>query len=284
MEFYQLEYFRKLCEFKRFSKTAEYFHVTQPTISIAIKKLEEEFCGELIDRSNRSFSITPMGYEFLKYANRIHEEIELMHEDLLQYSNRIHKVIRIGMPLSLYGTIVSSIATDFISNHPEIPLHISQTSPEYMEEALCSGNLDMCISFDIFSDSIQKETLGQREFLAYVAPVHPLNGLSEITPDMLNGESFLISKEPIGIGKCMHKYFNEHNIAGNYYGLGNLLPEDAYSRAMNLEGIAFLDSTFSNGTGIPLEPPLFLDTVLAWKKDKTLTKDQKILAKFILSL
>ncbi len=284
MEFYQLEYFRKLCEFEKFSKTAEYFHVTQPTISIAIKKLEEEFCGELIRHNNRNFSITPMGCELLKYANRIHDVIECMHEDLLQYSDCVHKVIRIGMPLSLYGTIVSSIATDFISSHPEIPLHISQTSPDYMEEALCSGHLDMSISFNVFSDSIHKEILGQREFLAYVGPEHPLYGVSEITPEMLNGESLLVSKEPIGIGKCLHNYFNEHDIAGNYFGLGNLLPEDAYSRAMKLEGIAFLDSTFSNDNGIPLDPPLFLDTVLAWKKDKKLTKDQKILSKFILSL
>jgi len=284
MEFYQLEYFRKLCEIKKFSKTAEYFHVTQPTISIAIRKLEEEFGGDLTEHGNRNFSITPMGRELLKYANLIHDDVERMHEHLLPYSERAHKVIRIGMPISLYGSVVSSITNDFMPIHPEIPLHISQSSPDFMEEAICSGHLDICIGFDVFSDSIHKETLGQREFFAYVAPEHPLHGQPEVTPDMLNGQTFLVSEEPIGIGQCLHDYFNQHHIAGNYYCLGNLLPEDAYNRAMNLEGIAFLDSTFINVNGVPLEPPLFLDTVLSWKKGRELTQDQKLLVKFILDL
>lgn len=284
MEFYQLEYFRKLCEFGKFSKTAEYFHVTQPAISIAIKKLEKEFGGELIAHNNKAFHITPMGLEFLSYANRIHMEIQNMYADLAQYGNHSHKVIRLGMSLSTYGRIASAISKDFIPKHPEIPIYLSHMSPEYMKEALSSGNLDICITFDALTNNLQKLPLGRMEFAAYIPPDHKFHSLPHISPEMLAGESLLVSREPLGIGKCLHEYFKQFDFESHYLEIGNLLPADALDSAMRGEGIAFLDINFSPSNCIPLDPPLYLDTAIAWSKDKVLTRDQRLLADFILSI
>ncbi len=283
MELYQLDYFRKLCEFQSFSKTAEYFHVTQPAVSIAVKKLEEELGGKLLRHDNKTFTLSPMGQEFLYHVNKIHLELENMYDALEKYSDLPHKVIRIGMPLSIYSSIATAIADEFVAEHPEIPVYLSHTSPEYVSEAILLGNLDMGIALGEVPDKIQKITLESLEFYAYVSPEHKLYSCDYITPEMLEGEQLLVSREPYGIGECLHKYFEQYDFEAKYLETGNLLPLDAFNAAMQGKGIAFLDKNLSSEHYIPMEPPLYIDMAIIWSKDKVLTKDQRVLVDFILS-
>lgn len=281
MDIYQLEHFKKLCETGSFSKTAAFYHVTQPAISISIKKLEAEFCGDLIDRNSKSFQITPMGEALLAHANKVLAEVAALYADMESYGIGAHKTIRIGLPLTMYGSIAMAITEVFMPKHPEIPIHITHSSPEYVQEAINANNLDLCVTFKLLADTLQREALGKIEFGAYVADSHPLHNQSQLTPEMFQGANFLFSDKASGISKCFHAYFKNYDFDADYLKTGNLLPIDAYNRAMAGEGIAILDKKFASSKCISLEPPLLIDTVIGWSKERPLTKDQQLLVKFI---
>lgn len=284
MEIYQLEHFKKLCETGSFSKTATYFHVTQPAVSISIKKLEAEFGGDLIERNNKSFTITPMGEALLAHASKVLSAVSALYADMQEYGIGAHNTIRIGLPLTMYGAIAMAITEIFMPQHPEIPIHITHSSPEYVSEAINTNTLDLCVTFSLLADNMNKKTFGQVEFGAYVSDTHPLSQYTQLTPDLFDGASFLFSDKPFGISKCFHAYFKKYSIKADYLKSGNLLPIDAYNRAIEGDGIAILDKNFAHSKCISLNPPLIIDTVIGWSKERPLTKDQQLLIKFIKDL
>mgnify|MGYP002657459252 CR=1 FL=1 len=81
MEFRQLEYFCTISELENFTRTAKVLHVSQPSVTKAIKALEAELGLTLIDRSQKHVTLTEAGRAFLIHARRIMQDAELANQD-----------------------------------------------------------------------------------------------------------------------------------------------------------------------------------------------------------
>ena len=82
MEFRQLEYFVTISELENFTRTAEVLHVSQPSVTKAIKSLEGELKLTLIDRSQKHVSLTEEGRTFLIHAQRIMRDVQSAYQDM----------------------------------------------------------------------------------------------------------------------------------------------------------------------------------------------------------
>lgn len=101
MELYQLEYFRVLCKHGSYTSASQELNVSQPTISMAVKKLEEECGGDIIDRKRKSFALTKKGETLLTWAVVIHNDVESMLQAIDTFSTRQRELIRLAFPIPL---------------------------------------------------------------------------------------------------------------------------------------------------------------------------------------
>ena len=76
MELYQLEYFRVLCKYGSYTSASQELNVSQPAISMAIRKLEDECGGDIINRDSKNFALTPKGEVLQSWAVKIHNDVD----------------------------------------------------------------------------------------------------------------------------------------------------------------------------------------------------------------
>jgi DNA-binding transcriptional LysR family regulator len=88
MDLAQIRTFQSVAAYQSFSKAAEELHLTQPAVTAQIKNLEKQFGQHLIDRTGRSFSLTPAGEAFLTYAQQIINLTEQAQTTIEQFSNQ----------------------------------------------------------------------------------------------------------------------------------------------------------------------------------------------------
>ena len=120
MEFRQLEYFCTISELENFTRTAEVLHVSQPSVTKAIKSLESELGLTLIDRSQKHVSLTEEGKAFLLHAQRIMQAAETAKQDMMRYRSDSRGTIHFGIPPMVEAYLFPDLFTKFQSVFPDI--------------------------------------------------------------------------------------------------------------------------------------------------------------------
>lgn len=86
MEFYQLQYFEILCKYKSYTMAAQELNVTQPTVSIAVRKLEKELGVFLVEKNSRDFRLTPAGEVFLSESRKVLAAVDELNSKIASAS------------------------------------------------------------------------------------------------------------------------------------------------------------------------------------------------------
>lgn len=143
--FIHLEYFVCLARYRNFSAAARELHVAQPTLSLLIKKLEDELGIQLFVRNTRSVRLTPGGEEFLVWAKRLLRDRELALEATSRYSGLERGRLRVGfIHTSRYHGFLSSIIA-FQKHYPGIALELVEDTSDHLIQRLNGGDLDVAI-------------------------------------------------------------------------------------------------------------------------------------------
>lgn len=126
----QLVYLLALAREKHFGQAAQRCHVTQPTLSAAIRQLEEELGVPIVERANRFIGFTPEGERVLDHARRIVADCDAMRQELTEMRQGASGHLRIGaVPTVL--PIMALITGPFAARHPKVSIAIlSMTSVE----------------------------------------------------------------------------------------------------------------------------------------------------------
>ena len=121
MELRQLRYFAAIQQHRSFTRAAQELHVTQPTVTTALRNLEEELGTSLIDRS--SCQLTPAGEELLRRAETIFRNLDAITEEIKNGAYRQHKLC-IAVPPVSCASLYAPILNEFAPSHPDIDLRI----------------------------------------------------------------------------------------------------------------------------------------------------------------
>jgi len=192
MEFSQLETFVTIAREKNFSRAAERMLRTQPAISIAIRRLEEEIGAPLFDRSRRSATLTDAGEALLAYAQRIlnlrAEAIGSIKE--LRQLQRGKVSIGANESTSLY--LLPQIILDYRQKYPGIKVEVYRSVSAALPREIIDMNLDFAIlSFEPPDSDLESFPILNDDLVLIMSPKHPLAGRKSITIKELGKESFI---------------------------------------------------------------------------------------------
>jgi DNA-binding transcriptional LysR family regulator len=142
----QLEYLVALAREGHFSRAAQACHVSQPSLSAAIRKLEHELDVPIVRRGNRYDGLTPEGERVLVWAHRILAECEELRQDLSTMENGLAGTLRIGaIPTTL--TTAPLLTTPFCTKYPRARVSIESLSSQDIALRLTEFELDIGMTY-----------------------------------------------------------------------------------------------------------------------------------------
>lgn len=177
MELKYLKTFTTVVRLGSFSKAAEFLYISQPTISLHIRNLEEELKTRLIIRSAKSFEVTPKGLDVYRYAVSI---LQLTDRMISECSIESRKIVTIGASTIPSAYILPEVLPDFVAGHPEIYFVIDQSDSAGVITKLLDGVLDVGLigmkpsderitSIPFYTDHVVIITPVNDHFLRYAA-------------------------------------------------------------------------------------------------------------------
>ncbi len=212
----QLEYIVAVGECKSFANAAKKCHITQPTLSMQIKKLEEELNVLLFDRSKKPVRPTEIGNQIIEQARISLGEIRSIHS-IIESREKEEGELRIGIIPTLSPYLLPLFAIEFGQKFPNTLITINEMLSEEIAFNLYNNNLDLGILVTPFdTPGLQKSTLFYEPFIAYLAADHPLSNQSKIDIYDLDLKDIWLLKEGHcfrnqAISICSESSFLENN-------------------------------------------------------------------------
>lgn len=285
MDLRQLTYFQMVCRLKSFTKTAEQLNISQPSISIAIQKLEEEVGVKLLERNRKQVIITPAGEVFLYRINDILNAIENVTTEMHNYSISKKEEIRIGIPPMIGSYLLPYLFTEYKAQYPNVELIIQELGSTEIQALIESGELDIGLIVLREKQSVfEIEQLKNGEILLILSPEHPLNKLSTVPFELLKEESFILMIEGTNIRNIIMDTCSTHGFKPEIVHTSTQIATISKLVASGI-GISFMPdlmvNQYDNLVGKPFSNPLFIDTGLVWRKNKLLSSSTKELINFI---
>lgn len=183
MELSQLRYFVKLAELLNFTEASKELFITQSTLSISIKQLEEELGARLFDRIGKKVYITEAGNTFLSYATGALEKLS----DGVQEVHAANNVFRGSLDIGItYSTreILNSHIVEYTRKYPGIRLTVRMyNTVEEVIEALLGNQLDIAITYtpEKLPPHVEIHPLIESALAVIVSHDHALAGLDRVT-------------------------------------------------------------------------------------------------------
>ena len=178
---------------KNFRKAADKCFVSQPALSLAVKKLEDELGIVLFERSRTDVSITQAGQAIINQAIIVLDEAGKIKEMAQQGDGQLEKPFKLGLIYSIAPYLLPLIIPLLRNSAPDMPLEIEENITKNLEEKLKKGFIDAAIvalPFDI--PGIEIENLYEEPFVTVVPVKHPWAQKKTIKADLLASEKVLL--------------------------------------------------------------------------------------------
>jgi LysR family transcriptional regulator, hydrogen peroxide-inducible genes activator len=192
----QLEYLVALDEHRHFVNAAKASFVTQPTLSMQIKKLEEELGILLFDRSKQPIIPTDAGKLIVAQAKSILRETRKIEDILLGYQEKISGDLTIGIIPTVSSFLVPHLLGNFSKSYPEVQLHIKELHTDQIVKLIDDDHLDVGIlATPLHIDFLAERPVFYEKFLLYLNPSHPAYGKKPLTAkDLMDDKLWLLSQ------------------------------------------------------------------------------------------
>ncbi|MEM7617117.1 MAG: LysR substrate-binding domain-containing protein [Pseudomonadota bacterium] len=200
MNIRDLQYFLAVAELEHFGKAAEQCHVSQPTLSGQIKKLEEQLNITLFERTNRHVMLTETGKHIANNARRILREIDAIHEIAESSRDPLAGKFRLGAFPTLSTYIFPKIVPQVKKIMPNLRLILSEEKTAYLLDKLKNGEIDAALlALPVQDNFLLSHAIFDDEFFLAVPPNHDLAKYNKIDQNMLNKYRLLLLEE----GHCL---------------------------------------------------------------------------------
>ncbi len=192
MDLSQLEIFLSIAEEKSFSRAAEKMLRTQPAISIAIKRLEEELGETLFDRSSKNGSMTEAGKILFSYAQRMLNLRDEAREAVSEFRGMFRGRLTIGANESTSLYLLPPLLMEYRKRHPKIKIAVFRNVSEKIPLEVQERNLDFgFLSYDPMNPQLQSIEIHRDELVLVVPPKHRLAKQNQIAVKDLGEEQFV---------------------------------------------------------------------------------------------
>lgn len=195
----ELRYAVTLDETRHFGQAAARCFVSQPTLSIAIRKLEDRLGVILFERHRGRAEVTPVGRKILDQARRVLAESALLEEIAAGAVDELAGPLRLGAIYTVAPYLLPNLVPGLSKIAPKMPLVIEENFTDQLSERLRQGELDVIIVAMPFEPpGVRVWPLYEEEFVVAMSPQHTLADDAQIDPAELAEERLLM----LGPGHC----------------------------------------------------------------------------------
>lgn len=200
MNFQQLEYILAVDRYRHFVTAAQHCHVTQATLSMMIKKLEDELQIKIFDRSRQPVIPTEVGQKIIAQAKVVLRETAGLIDIVQKESNLVQGELRIGIIPTLAPYLLPLFLDQFLKKYPEIKLQISELTTDVIIERIKHNQLDAgLLAIPVNQADLVEIPLFHEEFVVYSSQksMHPRK--KYLLPSDLNVDKLWLLEE----GHCL---------------------------------------------------------------------------------
>lgn len=200
MTIVQLEYLLAVANMGNFSLAAERCFVTQPSLSMQIKSLEEELGVILLDRTKKPVMLTQAGEIVVSRAREVIKEYNYVYEDIAVLKGTMSGKLRLGVIPTIAPYLLPTMVQDYAKRCPLVELEIKEMITPDIVKALGHDELDAAIvAGGTCPDAVNEEDLYDDKFFVYVSPAHPLLARNNVRVEDINLKEMLLLSE----GHCL---------------------------------------------------------------------------------
>ncbi len=202
----ELKYIVAVAREKHFGRAAESCHVSQPTLSVAIKKLEEELEVKLFERSANEVSVTALGEKIVRQAQSVLEQAAAIKEMARCGQDPVAGPLTLGVIYTIGPYLLPELVRQSIKRTPQMPLILQENFTIKLLEMLRTGEIDCAVLAEPFPDTgLAVAPLYDEPFFAAVPNNHPLAAQNSVSAEQLKNETMLL----LGAGHCFRDHVLE---------------------------------------------------------------------------
>ncbi|MDR2885168.1 MAG: hydrogen peroxide-inducible genes activator [Rikenellaceae bacterium] len=200
MTIIQLEYLLAVANYGSFSLASQHCFVTQPSLSMQVKNLEEELGVILLDRSKKPVIPTEAGAVVIRNARETLKAYNFIRESVNDLKGEVSGVLRLGVIPTIAPYLMHLFIPAFMRRYPKVELQISEMMTAQIVEALSRDMLDAAIiAGGGTPKGITEHELFNDKFYVYVSPQNPLYGRSNVRIEDISPRDLLL----LGEGHCL---------------------------------------------------------------------------------
>jgi LysR family hydrogen peroxide-inducible transcriptional activator len=200
MEMQQLRYVVAVARARNFSRAAEQCHVSQPSLSQQIQKLEEELGERLFERLRREARLTAHGEAFLRRALRILDEVDGAARDAKEAKEGLRGVLTFGVLPTIAPYLLPKVLPAFSDRFPKVELVVQEDNTAMLIRQVLAYELDFALASQPILDArLEIRELFSEELVLALPPGHALTSKRLVNSMDLDGERLIVMKE----GHCL---------------------------------------------------------------------------------
>lgn len=273
MKLFQIQYFCAACEQNSITKAAELLHVSQPSVSTAIRALEEEFDCRLLERGGRGFSLTEEGRYFYQQSSKLLENSKELSRGM-KVLGRQHNAVTLGASPMAAGRVLPHIFRILPQEGPRaVRLQILECGGNILD-MLDSGYLDFALIplNELIETQYQVLEIGDFEVVLAVPAGHRLADQTAVTPEELAEEPLAYFDEDSIFSTRINQIFERSHIhphiqciTSQVYTIRRLI---SCGVALSFLFRGIVEET-SDLRPISVDPPVRIRIGLVWRKGPT---------------
>lgn len=276
MELRQLAYFQMASRMKNITRAARRLKVSQPNITVAIKKLETELGVKLFDRSQKQLTLTPEGAVFLKRIELALRNIDDAILEVNDYKQLQKGTIKIGIPPMMGAYLFPKVFSGFRHLHPKLDVLLFEEGSLSIREKLESDELDFgIIIVPESTPNLNVLKMSCNQLMVCVSAKSSLAKKKEITPEDIAESDLIMLKEGAYLREVVQGKLSALKISPRTV-LESSQIVTIKGLVAHQVGIAFLLDFICKDSheikAVPFCEPVFVNIGLAWKKDRYVSK------------
>jgi LysR family transcriptional regulator, hydrogen peroxide-inducible genes activator len=195
----ELRYIVAVARERHFGRAAEACFVSQPTLSVAIKKLEEELNVVLFERGSTEVSVTPLGARIVEQARRVLEEAGRVKELAKGGKDPLAGPLKVGIIYTIGPYLLPKLVPAMMKAAPHMPLLLQENFTVKLVELLREGEIDCAImALPLPEAGLMTQPVYDEPFMVAVPAGHAWEGRKNVSAQELKGETMLM----LGVGHC----------------------------------------------------------------------------------
>lgn len=195
----ELKYIVAVARERHFGRAAEACFVSQPTLSVAIRKLEDELGVTLFERGGAEVGVTPIGQRVVAQAQKVLEESANLKEIAKQGHDPLSGALRVGVIYTIGPYLLPKLIPRLIERTPQMPLLLQEYFTVRLLELLRQGEIDCAImALPLPEAGLMLQPLYDEPFVVAVPRAHPWTSRMRVNSGELKNETMLL----LGAGHC----------------------------------------------------------------------------------